>query len=250
MKTLGSTILIATLLLSGCTEKSEFESKSATASASASNINIISPIHSSETKTNSATADNQREETMFLNNNVGWKAVYHFQGMFREDMELYTTSNGGAAWKQISNSKQEGSTLPGGVKAGFIFYSETEGWIATNAPWDGKVGLFKTNDGGVTWSEQIIKVPSVLVSSQIITVPPLFFTKDKGILVTRPVSEEHSLLYVTSDGGQSWKSFLDNGDDQYLGIEWTLSEGVASVKYGKEIWTINIQNLGKWSLQS
>lgn len=240
MKNLVSTLLIATVILSGCSEGTKSES----------NINIIGQTNSSETSTNSDTAGNQREETMFLNNNVGWKAVYHFQGMFREDMELYTTSNGGETWKEIGNSKQEGSTLPGGVKAGLMFYSEKEGWIATNAPWEGKVGLFKTIDGGVTWSEQIIKVPSVLESSPINAVPPLFFTKDKGILVTRPVDTSHSLLYVTSDGGQSWASFLDNVDDRYLGIEWTLSEGMATVKYGEKTWSISIQNFGKWSLQS
>ncbi len=237
MKNLVSTILIATVILSGCSSESKSEP----------NINTIVQTHSSETSTNSDTADNRREETMFLNNNVGWKAVYHFQGMFYEDMELYTTSNGGETWKEIGNSKQEGSTLPGGVKAGLVFYSEQEGWIATNAPWEGKVGLFKTIDGGATWSEQIIKVPSVLARSQINVAPPLFFTKDKGILVTRPVDKAHSLLYVTSDGGQSWESFLDNMDDHYIGIEWTLSEGMATVKYGEKTWSISLQHFGKWS---
>lgn len=233
MKNLISALLISTVILSGC---AEFRPEPKTSS----------PI---ETNLNSDTSDNQREETMFLNKNIGWKSVYHFQGMSHEDMELYKTINGGKTWKEIANSEQVGSTLPGGVKSGFTFVNEKEGWISANAPWEGKVGLFKTNDGGVTWNEQMVKVPSVLERAQIFAYPPLFFTKQKGILITRPDTKEHTLLYVTSDGGQNWESFIDDTNDQYLGIAWTLSKGIATVKYDEKTWAISIQDLGKWSLQ-
>lgn len=76
----------------------------------------------------------------------------------------------------------------------------------------------------------------------------LFLTKDQGILITRPVEKEHTLLFITIDGGQHWKSFLDDHMDQYVGIAWTLSESMATVKYAEKTWTLSMQNYGKWSL--
>lgn len=232
MKYLVSILLIAAVIASGCSNSTP----------------IPHPTSNQETSPSPDPSDNRREDTVFLNKNIGWKAVYPFQGMSREDMELYTTSDGGETWKEIGDSLQAGSTFPSGVKSGITFVNEKEGWITTNAPWQGKVGLYKTMDGGVTWSEQTVTVPDELVNSQIYASPPLFLTKDQGILITRPAENEHTLIYITIDGGQHWKSFLDHHKDQYAGIAWTLSESMATVKDAEKTWTLSMQKYGKWSL--
>ncbi|MEK4104287.1 hypothetical protein NST28_09425 [Paenibacillus sp. FSL R10-2791] len=244
MKYLVSILLIAAVIASGCTNTTPIPHPTSNQETSPS----PNPNPNTNLNADTDSSDNRREDTVFLNKNIGWKVVYHFQGMSREDMELYATSDGGETWKEMGDSLQAGSTLPSGVKSGLTFVNEKEGWITTNAPWEGKVGLYKTMDGGVTWSEQTVTVPGELVNSQIYAYPPLFLTKDQGILITRPVEKEHTLLFITIDGGQHWKSFLDDHMDQYVGIAWTLSESMATVKYAEKTWTLSMQNYGKWSL--
>ncbi|WP_019908606.1 WD40/YVTN/BNR-like repeat-containing protein [Paenibacillus sp. HW567] len=234
MKNLAVTGLVAAIILSGCSESNSAHgsaSPEVTAKTSTSLIEA-SPKHNA--------AGDSTEETFFLNKTLGWKAVYHFQGMAREDMELYQTKNAGRDWKKISDSSQSGSTLPGGVKSGFVFTSGTEGWITANAPWQGKIGLFKTNDGGVSWSEVPLIVPDLLSTAQIRVGPPLFLSENLGILLTRPDAADHTLLYITKDGGQSWKSFVDNASGEYSGITWSISEGVMNVKYDNKTLSISV----------
>ncbi|MEK4998551.1 hypothetical protein [Paenibacillus sp. FSL H7-0918] len=111
MKYLVSILLIAAVIASGCSNSTP----------------IPHPTSNQETSPSPDSSDNRRGDTVFLNKNIGWKAVYHFQGMSREDMELYTTSDGGETWKEIGDSLQAGSTIPSGVKSGITFVNEKEG---------------------------------------------------------------------------------------------------------------------------
>lgn len=229
MKKLVAICLVVIMVLSGCSE-SKLTHGSAAPRGTA--INEASPEHN-------ATGDST-EETFFLNNELGWKAVYHFQGMAREDMELYQTTNAGVDWKKIADSSQPSSTIPGGVKSGFLFTSETKGWMTTNAPWQGKIGLFQTDDGGISWSKVPLSIPDILANAQIRVAPPLFLSENLGILLTRPDAADHTLLYITKDGGQSWKSFVDDTNNEYSGITWSVSQGVMNVKYDKKTQFITV----------
>lgn len=103
MKYLVSILLIAAVIASGCSNTTPIPHPTSNQETSPS------PNPNPNTNLNSDTdsSDNRREDTVFLNKNIGWKAVYHFQGMSREDMELYATSDGerlgrrwGIAYKQ------------------------------------------------------------------------------------------------------------------------------------------------------
>jgi hypothetical protein len=187
---------------------------------------------------------NKREETFFLNVRLGWKAEYRFYGMFREDMTLYRTTDGGETWAEIAGSDHPGSTLPGGVKSGIAFSSEKRGWITTNAPWQGKIGLYSSGDGGSTWQEQPMVVPAKFAEAQLYVYPPLFVTANEGVLVTMPESNS-SLIYVTDDGGQTWTPVVDQNEGSLSGIAWTLSDdGIYSVVKETTTWTLDTSGVG------
>ncbi|GMK40511.1 hypothetical protein PCCS19_35670 [Paenibacillus sp. CCS19] len=188
----------------------------------------------------------EREETFFLNDQLGWKATYSFYGMHREDMVLSKTVDGGSTWLEIARSDNADSVLPGGVKSGIVFLNESRGWITTNAPWDGTVGLFITNDGGQSWKEQALEVPADFEQSQLFVYPPLFLSTEEGILVTKPESES-SLIYLTVDGGNHWEPIANEKEGMQHGISWSLAEdGIYTI--GKDAtWSLNTSGSGVWS---
>lgn len=191
---------------------------------------------------------NQHEETFYLNDQTGWKAEYKDYGMHREDMVLYKSIDGGTHWTAIASSDDAHSNLPSGMKSGFVFSSETDGWMTTNAPWQGKVGLSFTNDGGVTWKEKHLDVPETLAEAQLFTFVPLFVTEDEGIIAAR--SETSAIiLYLTSNSGQDWKSFSNSNSGEYKGISWSVSEDSISITAHSEQWTLHTSGNARW-LQS
>ncbi|MBD3919984.1 hypothetical protein H8B09_14565 [Paenibacillus sp. PR3] len=188
---------------------------------------------------------NQREETFFLNDQIGWKAAYKDYGMHREDMILYKTTDGGANWAYIASSDDAHSNLPGGVKSGFVFSSEKNGWMTTNAPWQGKVGLSFTSDGGVTWNEEHLAVPEELKEAQLFAFAPLFITQDEGIVVAQ--SDTSSIiLYFTINGGQDWESFSNKSSGEYKGLSWNVSENTISISAHSKEWTIHTSENARW----
>lgn len=240
MKRLIVTLLVIVFVFSGCSGPSP-ERNTAAPQVSEGSTNIL---------LSDASEGTVREDTVFISTAIGWKSVYRYKGMFSEDTELFKTTDGGSTWIKIADSSQESSTLPGGVKSGLTFVNDQKGWFTANAPWEGRVGLFITTDGGVTWSEERLEVPSILKTSQIDVYPPLFFTEKLGILPARPEDKAHSLLYITSDGGSTWQPFLDHKQDQYEGITWVLSEGILSAEYAGHSWGYSIMSGGKWSSHS
>ncbi|MBW5447433.1 hypothetical protein GE107_15350 [Cohnella sp. CFH 77786] len=159
---------------------------------------------------------------------------------------MYKSADGGRTWTVIASSDKAGSSLPGGVKSGIVFTSELRGWMTTNAPWEGKIGLFTTTDGGYTWKETRLSVPMEFREAQLYVFPPLFISADKGFLVTRPESNK-SLIYITQDGGKDWTPIADEREGKLDGISWSLSEdGVYTIAQYKT-WTLDTAGSGTWS---
>jgi photosystem II stability/assembly factor-like uncharacterized protein len=223
-------VLLFLILMSSCAEKPiSFE---------------VSNTPISSNKTESASAEKpDRSEEYYLDETRGWRADYFFIGMHQESMTLYKTGDHGNTWIEIANSKKERSTLPGGVKSGIYFLTADKRWITSNAPWQGKVGLFKTADGGVSWSEQSLDVPKELGDSEIDSVPPFFFSESDGILITDPVpDDQNQLFYITHDGGERWIPFFNEAKGSDQDITWDsekkLDKWVYTVKFKDKTWTL------------
>ena len=76
-------------------------------------------------------------------------------------------------------------------------------------------GLYKTNDGGVTWTNVLPAAASFMV--------PYFFDINNGYCL---VDNE---MYKTSDGGQHWTRSCKLANDKFSGLHmFTMNSGWAS----------------------
>jgi len=141
----------------------------------------------------------------FITTQDGWMAAVTGQGMFHTDEEIYQTTDGGQNWTLVASTSNPASGLPAeGNKTGISFMNTTTGWATADIPapysW-----LYKTTDGGKTWHNQSLSLPSGLSNvGEWITTPPVFFGTTGIMPVLLFASHGGIDLYVTYNGGQSW----------------------------------------------
>ncbi|HHV11163.1 MAG TPA: hypothetical protein GXX75_12880 [Clostridiales bacterium] len=180
-------------------------------------------------------------EYIYLTSAEGWKAERNAEGMFKESIALYKTEDGGASWDKLTSTEDENATIPLESKTGIIFIDSNDGWITTQIPRDGYIGLFRTTDGGVDWKQQELTIPKEYSASQFTTYPPVFFTARDGLLLSYAFDDEpKQLVYVTHDGGNTWTQIDAKGDGTF---QWSYSEksdaGQAdgwTITYGNKTW--------------
>jgi photosystem II stability/assembly factor-like uncharacterized protein len=156
----------------------------------------------------------------FINPRDGW--LLAFQGANNRSVEtdVYRSTDGGESWVRVASSRfgaADKTDLPDvvGGDPHITFLNTTTGWITRSDP----VDLFEwkylhvTRDGGRTWTQQRLPLPSQLTSSWGSGIlPPKFFTTQDGTLpvfYTNLVSDHpiasFAVIYVTRDGGTTWK---------------------------------------------
>lgn len=138
--------------------------------------------------------------SFFLDANTGWVAV---MGSDPTDGTLYHTSDGGVSWNSY--------TVPfGGGSLHFV--DAMHGWelIGLNAGMSHEsVAVFRTGDGGQTWSRVFINEPGASGSSDTL---PLVGDKngitaldvDHGWVTGTQPTDDFIYVYTTQDGGTSW----------------------------------------------
>jgi photosystem II stability/assembly factor-like uncharacterized protein len=138
----------------------------------------------------------------------GWLLVGYGAAASNEGVGLYRTSDGGQHWTQIEQTLGLGHDAPGSIqfacgKAGLSFVSLTTGWVSGSCQAGGAF-LTVTHDGGLTWQSQVLPgTEGILYQSPTIS-PPVFFSSSAGYLVFFQGTFGQSVLYTTTDGGQSW----------------------------------------------
>ncbi len=146
----------------------------------------------------------------FLNNTEGFLLSGSPIGMFKHPVSLYQTSDGGASWtlKFSHNPAEEPGSLPlGGYKYGIAFRNTLNGWInGGDYPADGYFYLFRTTDGGPTWSQVQPALPAGYQSAFINVGTPQFFGPSQAVLPVfmRTSAGRDLFLYTSADGGNSW----------------------------------------------
>lgn len=146
----------------------------------------------------------------FINDQDGWVEA-RFQGATGNDLvAIFRTTNGGKTWLPLSQTPL-GPALPNipttfpfsKHKSGLTFVNASTGWAAVYT--DSVLQLYVTHDGGATWQERTLSLPSNEVGFYMS--PPTFFNAHDGIL---PVDFQTSTgsgmeFLLTHDDGASWQ---------------------------------------------
>jgi photosystem II stability/assembly factor-like uncharacterized protein len=146
----------------------------------------------------------------FLNSADGFLLSGSPIGMFKYPVSLYQTSDGGASWtlKFAHSPGEEAGGLPlGGYKYGVTFRDLQNGWInGGDYPAEAYFYLFRTSDGGLTWSQVQPALPAGYQSAFITVGAPKFFGASQAIVPVwlQTGAGRDLFLYTSTDGGNTW----------------------------------------------
>ncbi len=123
---------------------------------------------------------------------------------------IYSSPDGGAKWNTIYPDPGQSATIPEtGIKTGLSFINPLVGWLGMGGI-QKEVTIFKTEDGGQTWTPQNLPAPQNIQELESSTQPPVFFAGDpsNGLI---PVDfsapgggAKNRVFYSTHDGGTTW----------------------------------------------
>jgi photosystem II stability/assembly factor-like uncharacterized protein len=148
----------------------------------------------------------------FLDENNGWMLADLGVGAGSNAVAVYQTRNGGASWdlKYINdpNLPGAGDTLPlGGIKSGIRPLDMQTAWVGgvTYAP--GTLYLYRTDDGGSTWSPVTMELPPGAQDFELsINIDHLQFVNGSdGFLALHMAGDStQTAVYLTRDSGATW----------------------------------------------
>lgn len=138
------------------------------------------------------------------NSNINWLLLTSEPAAGQMMKTLYKTGNNGYSWIRVNDVSQ----VIDGYVTGISFRDDKNGWISATQHGAIMVPLYRTNDGGVSWSNQAISIPKGYKYGNVY--PPIFDEKDTkhGKLNIEFVSdtERKTMEFKTTDGGETWKS--------------------------------------------
>lgn len=129
-------------------------------------------------------------------------------GVTRNALRLYYTQDQGATWSNISPS--ENVQFPSNPVYGqnIYFVDSMHGWIVREGMGGTDTIVLRTNNGGASWSlSSLSKTDKVAAVS--------FVSPEKGWILTTvdsTIGKQEKKLYITEDGGISWK-LMESGDE-------------------------------------
>ncbi len=148
----------------------------------------------------------------FLDANNGWMLADLGVGAGSNGVAVFQTKDGGATWTQTytndPNLPDAGDSLPlGGIKSDLIPLNMQTAWVSGVTYASGTVYLFRTDDGGHTWSQVTPELPAGAENYElgIDRDQMQFFSAKDGFLVVRMSGEANqTAVYTTIDAGNTW----------------------------------------------
>ncbi|WP_058302172.1 WD40/YVTN/BNR-like repeat-containing protein [Gorillibacterium timonense] len=141
----------------------------------------------------------------FLDESHGWVLLTDSHASVEDQSKnksLYLTTDGGATWVKSGQGTGSSDSLTDttGTPNGLVFRTPEEGYVTARGT--GVPLIFRTMDGGRTWSRYALTESDVLGE----ITPPQFFGKDRknGILALCQYGQ--TIFYHTSDGGKTWSA--------------------------------------------
>ncbi|HVN51383.1 MAG TPA: hypothetical protein VMT43_08120 [Acidimicrobiales bacterium] len=133
----------------------------------------------------------------------------------------WRSADGGVTWQSSILTTRNCSA---GSTAHLQFVDASHGWAAVSMPNGPLESLMMTTDGGATWATVDPRLPR--------TGDVMFYTRTDGYLggsvaMNRPFGDRGDALYVTHDGGRTWRKVVVPLDDRsWPNPSWTVIYGV------------------------
>ena len=139
----------------------------------------------------------------FVNDKEGWlmNTAQPVAECATQDVTLYHTVDGATTWEKLSAT----GIAPAQCKSTLAFVDATRGYITTYDP-NGPAHVYRTNDGGKTWTaSQPLPGPQGSASNGIRPGTVSDFTSVLLVGATAPlVTGVPAYVYRSSDGGATW----------------------------------------------
>ncbi len=181
---------------------------------------------------------------MYLSPTIGFQVKNLGGGMSNFVYQFSKTTDGGKTWTTMSTGHFS-------HVSGVSFINQQTGYLLNNSPaYSVTPDLYVTHDGGATWQEQKLPIPSAYQNDYRSSNYPVFFSPQVGFIPVYGISMNQSsttqFLYmlVTTDGGASWTPFTGS---QGKGVSWTLRQQKLTITYGSKTITVN-GLFGNWSV--
>ena len=157
-----------------------------------------------------------------VNENVVWGTAFDGTGSGQNMQQFTKTIDGGENWE--SNSINLGNLNLGISMIHAI--SDEIAWVVAYPTAANQIGgIYKTNDGGITWSRQ--DSANYNTSSSFANVV-YFWDENTGFAQGDPINGEFE-LYVTSNGGENWQIVPGNSIPNPLGGEYGYTRQIEVV---------------------
>jgi photosystem II stability/assembly factor-like uncharacterized protein len=146
----------------------------------------------------------------FVDEKDGWMMADLGVGAGSMAIAIFQTTDGGATWTRTytndPNIESAGDTLPlGGIKVTMIPLDMNSAWVGGVIYSSGSTYLFRTDDGGKTWSQVTMMLPAIAQSSELTIEQVKFLSPMQGFLAIRLTSTtQETIIFTTSNGGETW----------------------------------------------
>jgi photosystem II stability/assembly factor-like uncharacterized protein len=152
----------------------------------------------------------------FADSQHGWLMVFLGGGMNHAYVALFMTIDGGATWTDILDPYTV-NDIQSFSKTGMVFVDPQTGWLTRDAQGvDPTPHIFRTTDGGVTWTRLDLPapadVPNLYDSYSCSSYSPNAFSALSVTIAMKCLDNatfkiEKDYSYFTSDGGTTWKTY-------------------------------------------
>lgn len=146
----------------------------------------------------------------FLDANNGWALADLGVGAGSNAVAVYQTTDGGATWTQkyTNDPNRDGSSdsLPlGGLKSGIAPLNMQTAWVYGVVYAPGTSYLYRTDDGGATWSHISLPFPTGFENADVGIEQMAFVLPSRAYLKMRAFADASNLIiYTSNDAGNTW----------------------------------------------
>lgn len=153
-----------------------------------------------------------RGDIYFLDEENGWVLADLGVGAGSNAVAVYQTTDGGATWEQTytndPNDPNAQDSLPlSGIKSDIVSLNMDTAWVSGVVYAPGEVYLFRTDDGGRSWTEVPMVLPNGAQNFElgIDDGQMKLVSRRDGFIALRMSGEStQTALYVTNDAGDTW----------------------------------------------